>query len=255
MFKLHTLKGKIIYTAKTDRGLRRNVNQDAIAAFTQEQLGLFVAADGMGGHSQGELASKALITEYQDYWEMLIEQPEIPEFDVIVEQIQEVLLKANRKIYEHYNQGQICGATAVILLIMGERYAIFSVGDSHIYSWVKRKYRLLTVDDIWDTQPSTVSNYTPEEIAANSKRGKLVQAVGTGPDINIHISMDRILKGQVFLLCSDGLYKFCEDSYLKRHLKRILSEKSMQETLDLFMKRVFENGAGDNVSVILVKVL
>ncbi|MBQ9136693.1 MAG: serine/threonine-protein phosphatase [Lachnospiraceae bacterium] len=250
-----TFKGKITYCAKTDRGLRYNVNQDAIAAFTQGSLGLFVLSDGMGGHSMGELASRCIALQYSNYWQQLMSLPQLPDFATLTWQVQQVLLQANQMIYAQYNQGQVCGATAVVLLIWEDCYAVLSVGDSHIYSLMDKSLRPLSVDDIWDLLPSTISTFTPEQIALHQSRGKLVQAVGTKPDINIHVSSDRIKKGQVFLLCSDGLYKFCDDKQIEKGLRSIKSESSMQNVMGEYLQNVFDNGAGDNVSIILVQVI
>lgn len=249
------LQGEIIYCARTDRGLKRNVNQDAMAAYSHGDFGLFVVSDGMGGHSRGELASTEIVKAFDDFREKLEELSGVMEFGELTLQIQEILLQVNLKIYRELNQGQICGATVVILLIKGRRYAYFSVGDSHLYSYINRQCRLLTVDDIWDALPATRAHYTDAQIAEDVRSGRLTQAVGTKAEVNIHVGMDAAFKGQVFLLCSDGMYKFCEEKDLYRGMKQCKSQKSIQQTMDCLMEQVFKNGAGDNVSAIIVKVL
>ena len=113
----------------------------------------------------------------------------------------------------------------------------------------------MTTDDIWDLQPDTLMNYTKEQIASHESSGKLTQAVGTRPQMNIHVITERMKRGQVFLLCSDGLFKFCEEAAMEKGLKHIKSEETMKKTLDSYMQTVFDHGAGDNVSVILVRVV
>lgn len=250
----HSFQGKIIYGTRTDRGLCRNVNQDALWASTAGSLGLFVLSDGMGGHSRGELASNAITAEYQAFWQSLMAQPALPDFTTLVGQVQQVILQANEKIFKQYNQGQICGATVVVLLVLQDCYAVFWAGDSRIYSLRGRKYEQLTTDDIWDLQPFIVRNYTKAEIAANPSSGKLTQAVGTSPQLNVHVATDRIADKQTFLLCSDGLFKFCEEKDVKKGMKAARSEETIQASLNLYLKKVFDKGAGDNVSAILVQV-
>lgn len=252
---LHKFIGKITYCAKTDQGLCRNINQDAIAVFTKDNLGLFVLSDGMGGHSRGELASREAALAFSSFWEYLTKLPELPDFMTLTNMIQQVVMSANQKIFTQYNQGQICGATIVVLLVMNDCYAVFSVGDSRIYTYAKKQLMVLTVDDIWDNLPDTVNNYTKEEIAANERSGRLVQAVGTGTELNIHVSTNRLIKGQVFLLCSDGLFKFCEEEWLRKCLRSVKSEESMKKAVDDCLKKVYDHGAGDNVSMILVRVI
>ena len=122
------------YGIRTDRGLYRNVNQDAVWAGVKDRLGLFVLSDGMGGHSRGEVASNAITDSFAGYWEQLAGLSQTPEFSVLTAQIQQVLLQVNQDIFDKYNQGQICGATVVVLLICGDCYAVFWAGDSRIYT-------------------------------------------------------------------------------------------------------------------------
>ncbi|MBD5479349.1 MAG: serine/threonine-protein phosphatase [Lachnospiraceae bacterium] len=248
------LKGKISYCVKTDRGLCHNVNQDAVSAFCTGRVGLFVLSDGMGGHSRGELASRGIIAEFEIYWQKLSEMSYMPDFQTLSGHVRQVIANANSNIYAQYNQGQVCGATVVVLLIKDDCYAFFSVGDSHIYNYANRKCSLLTVDDIWDTLPSTLGRYSQAEIVANKSHGKLTQAVGTKEEVNIHVGTNRINGRQSFLLCSDGLYKFCDKKQIEKGLRSIRSEGGVQKTMNFLMGKVFENGAGDNVSAILVRV-
>lgn len=246
-------KKEILYYAKTDRGLCRNVNQDAAAAFVQGDLGLFVLSDGMGGHSRGELASAWIVKGFEEYWKNLLTM-QLPDFQDLVAQVRQQLYLMNGQIQECYNQGQICGATAAVLLISGSCYAVLSVGDSRIYTCAGGKCSILTVDDIWDTLPSTISAFTPEQIVLHENHGKLVQAVGPQPRLNIHIRTDKLRRGQVFLLCSDGLFIFCDEEWLGKKLRGAKNEITLRQTLETYFEEVFRQGAGDNVTAILVRV-
>ena len=109
------------------------------------------------------------------------------------------------------------------------------------------------MDDIWDTLPETTSNMTKEQIANDPRRGKLVQAIGIDQTLNIHMATNRLRYGQVFLLCSDGLFKFCKESYIEKQLIKAKNEESMRDVAQELLREVFQNGAGDNVSAIIVK--
>lgn len=253
-FMLRRFKGRIMYGLKTDRGLYRNINQDAVWAGVKDGLGLFVLSDGMGGHSRGELASNAITAAFAAYWQQLM-QSEGKEFALLTQQIQQVILQVNQDIFLKYNQGQICGATLAVLLILGDCYAVFWAGDSRLYTLTGRKYRQLTTDDIWDLDPFVVRNYSAQEIAQNESSGKLVQAVGTAASLNIHVQTNRLQPGQAFLLCSDGMYKFCEEKWMKKGLRALRRKDSIEKVLKDLIDKVYDNGAGDNVSVILVRAL
>lgn len=249
------ITGEILYGLITDRGLCRNVNQDALKAFTAGSLGLFVLSDGMGGHSRGELASNAIVESFSDYWKELGMLSQVPDFNTVVQQLQIVIQKSNQNVFEQYNQGQVCGATLVVLLIYYDCYAVFWVGDSRIYSMCGRKFGQITVDDVWENQPFIVQNFEPEEIMRHESYGMLTQAIGPKLDIVIHVNSGKIQKGQKFLLCSDGLFKFCDEKGIKKLMSKAQSEKSIQDALEKMKELVFENGAGDNVSMILVRVV
>lgn len=249
------IKGKILYCAKTDRGLERKVNQDAVAAFIHDSLGLFVVSDGMGGHSNGELASKEILLAFDDFWRNIEKLSRLPDFMTLVRMIQQVIENVNGSIFKKYNQHQICGATVVVLFVFRDCYAVFSVGDSRVYTYNQRKLMTLTVDDIWDNLPATINSYTQDEISIHKNKGKLVQAVGIRTKLNVYIKTDRVTKGQVFMLCSDGLFKFCEERVIQKGLKKIKSEEAMQKSVDSFWKNVYEHGAGDNLSTIIVRVV
>ena len=134
-------------------------------------------------------------------------------------------------------------------------YAVFSVGDSRIYSSMGKETHILTVDDIWDNMPEIIQPMTPEDIAKDARSGMLVQAIGTAADVNVHISTNRIKKGQNFLLCSDGLFKFCAEEFMTEKLQKIKTEKSMEKTMEQYLQEVYANGAGDNVSIILARIV
>lgn len=249
------LTRKILYCGVTDPGLCHETNQDAVSIFVKDGWGLFVLADGMGGHAKGELASESIIQEFERYWGQLEPRLHEAEFQFICQQVQERIQQVNRKIYLQYNQGQVCGATVAALLVGEGCYAAFSVGDSHIYSYGEDRFDLLSVDDIWDMLPTTVCSYTKAEIAAHVNCGKLTQAVGSSPQVAVHVRVDELSKGQKFLLCSDGLYKNCEEQQLILELKTARFRRTMKESIKRLIKTVYNNGADDNISIIFVQTV
>ncbi len=246
------IKEEILFFEKTDCGSCRQINQDAIASFVNQGCGLFVVSDGMGGHSHGELASREIIAQMNNLWQRFWTEETLPDFHMLVTLVKNELRQANELIYRKYNAEQICGATVVVLLIVKDCYAIFSVGDSKIYQYSNRQLSVMTVDDIWDTLPETVARYTPEEIANHRNRGKLVQAMGIELDVSIHVQTGRLGKKEVFVLCSDGLYKYCDEKVIEKGAKRVYKGKSMEEVSQTFIKSIYENGAKDNISYIIV---
>lgn len=247
-------KGNIIYSQIIDCGLRRKENQDAVYSYTKGDFGLFVLADGMGGHSRGELASREIVKTYEEYVQTLDKREKSISFLTLTHEVAETLRTANERILRKYSQDVICGSTAVILLVKKDCYAVLSVGDSRVYTFYQGEMEVLTIDDIWDNLPGTMEKYTRQQIYEDARRGKLVQAIGVSQEVNIHIATNRIRKGQRFLLCSDGIYHFCSEQTLQEGMKHSFSETMLQSVLERYKKEVYQNGAKDNLSAILVCV-
>lgn len=247
-------KGKIFYGEIIDCGLHRVENQDAIYSVTKDDFGLFVLADGMGGHNRGEFASQEIVKACQEYYQLLQAKDKLPNFLIMVQEIVNVIRATNEKVYVNYSQETICGSTMVLLLIKNNCYAIFSVGDSRVYTYYQGELELLTIDDIWDNLPDVRNLYTEEQRTSDARHGKLIYAMGVRREVGIHVTTDRVKKGQCFLLCSDGVYRFCDQRILQEGMKHCFSESMVQMVLGKYKKEVYQNGAKDNFSAILVCV-
>lgn len=247
-------KGNIFYSQVVDCGLKRKENQDAVYSYVNGDFGLFVLADGMGGHSRGELASAEITRTCAEYVESLQKKEKTAEFLTLTREVAGTLRTANERVLNKYSGDVICGSTAVALLVKNDCYAVFSVGDSRVYTFYQGEMEVLTIDDIWDNLAETMEKYTRQQIEADPRRGKLVQAIGVSKEVNIHITTNRIRKGQCFLLCSDGVYRYCGEKVLQEGMKHSFSETMVQSVLERYKKEVYQNGAKDNLSAILVCV-
>lgn len=247
-------KGNIFYSQMVDCGLHRKENQDAVYSYTKGDFGLFVLADGMGGHSKGELASNEITKTCEEYVKSLQKKEKTADFLTLTREVAGVLRTANERVLNKYSKDLICGSTVVVLLVKKDCYAVFSAGDSRVYTFYQGEMEVLTIDDIWDNLPGTLEKYTRQQIYEDSRRGKLVQAIGVAKEVNIHIVTNRIRKGQCFLLCSDGVYRFCSEQILQEGMKHSFSETMVQSVLERYKKEVYQNGAKDNLSAILVCV-
>jgi len=246
-------QNSIIYRVVSEVGNCRNINQDAVLAYAREKSGIFVVADGMGGHSDGEYASNEIIKACRRFWNNYDGDFEQENFTVLLDEIERMLKEVNRAIFRERNNAQVCGSTVIVLLLVNGYYAVLSVGDSRIYTCAKRKCTQLTVDDIWDNLSSTRELYSEKEIVEHKNRGKLVHAVGISEEMNVYVQTGHLHKKQAFLLCSDGLYKCCEEQRIQELLKKVKSAETMETVLQEYRNKVYLNGARDNFSVILVR--
>lgn len=242
------------YVGMTDKGLKRATNQDAIVMLCENGMGLFVVADGMGGHENGELASAAIIEFVQNWWnENLSMMPKIPFMDIVAD-IQHCLERANQKIYQSYNQNSVCGSTLVLLFIYQDKYAVISAGDSRVYSLYKRKLSQMTTDEIWDNLPQTILHFTERKIKEHPSSGKLINAFGAKEKLSLSIKTEMLSSNRLFLLCSDGVTKECSEKQLRKILLLHDKGEKLINIMERIKGEVYKNGAADNLSIILVLV-
>lgn len=243
---------KIDYVGICDKGSNREENQDAIAMFSTEEIGVFVVADGMGGHTNGEKASQTIVREISNWWQLFSEMKYEYDFQKMLLSIEQTMENANRLIYQNYNKGEICGSTAVILFVYKGKYGVIYAGDSRCYIYQNRQMKQITLDEVWENQTG-LSDDERNDIH-HPNRGKLFNAVGIKPSIQCRVQTDQITSEAVFLVCSDGLYKMCQDRYIKKCLKRCNEHQKMRIMSEKLLAKTYQNGARDNISFLIVRL-
>lgn len=236
-----------------DVGLKRDINQDSIYFNHDDEYGLFVVADGMGGYEDGEIASKSIVSGMELWWLLLLQEKEKYEIEDVVELCIKKLQELNHNIYLDFKlKGSFGGSTVVVLAVWKDKYAVFHVGDSRAYRIRSGLVELLTTDDTWDNLESTKAEFSEEEIKNSPNRGKLTASMGAYETTVVHSITDVIQPEDVFFLCSDGVYKYCDESIIRKTLarKRIF-KKGLNVKLDEMEKVIRSNGAEDNYSAIL----
>lgn len=251
---------KMTYSIKsdffTDAGLYRSRNQDSVLSCIGNPVSVFCVADGMGGHMKGELAAQIITEGIQEWFSSFYEEKYACDFFKIVDDLEECLLSINNRIFTLYNREQICGSTVVVFLVYKIQYAVFSVGDSRIYRKRGFSFEQLTRDDTWQNT-DVVKAMVPEEQQKNHPNyGKLVRAVGVSKNLVISRTTEKLKQGDTFLLCSDGIYRYCTEKELRRCCAKIVGNKqnTMAKRLDRIRRRVEENGALDNLTAVLVRI-
>ncbi len=242
---------EFISSGISDAGNVRESNQDSFGIFESDMARLFVVADGMGGYKDGEKASRAVVDLMAGWWDGFCPDAYARDFERMLAAIEQVLGEANRVIFEGYNQDGICGTTVVILFIYQNRYGVIYAGDSRCYCLAGRRFRCLTIDEVWENQSGISGRECA--IANHPDRGKLVNAVGIRESVQCRALTGGLRGGETFLLCSDGLYKYCNERQIRRCMRRCANLAAMEGQLARLRGVVGENGAGDNVTVIAVR--
>lgn len=237
---------KISFSQFTSRGAVRSINEDSVLAVSNDNYGLFVIADGMGGHFGGEIASGRLTEEMKKWWDSFCMEQR--EFEVCCDEIKDILKNVNDSIYSEYSKsGKICGTTVALILIYEDRYLLINVGDSRIYSLDKGKVRQLSADHVFSAEERLKGRLTDSEINEHHNKNKLTSAIGCTETFKMNVRtapLDRC----IFFLCSDGVYKYCDE----KNIKAAMRESDPERSSDYICERVEEGGAGDNFSFIKI---
>ena len=244
-------------TGLTDVGLLRRHNEDSL--FVDADLGLFVVADGLGGHAAGEVASKIVVDQIAKF----IEQSANLEITVPIGLCNNLSLNGNRlkvaiqlsdkAITENillYPERDTMGSTVVACLIEGNRVALAHVGDSRAYQLTEHAIRQLTKDHSWIAEQVASGVLTLEEAKRHPFRNVITQALGNGSELEVEVQEFEIADSEAILLCSDGLSGMVPDDQILAIFNQAPDSKSAARDL---VAKAIENGGEDNVSVIVIK--
>lgn len=243
-------------------GKQRTHNEDAfftlttMFSFNESEIpfGLYIVADGMGGHKNGEIASELAIRTIvgyiltKIYTPMMSLNPQPSELSY-QEVFQSGIEKANNEILKNSYGG---GTTVTAILVVGEQMTIAHVGDSRVYSIDEEgNLEALTRDHSLVKRLQELGQITPEEAAVHPQRNVLYRALGQGepfePEI---ISTSRPDKGSL-LICSDGLWSILTQEVISEIIK---SCTSPQQTCDKLIDAANDAGGPDNISAIFVEI-
>lgn len=222
----------------------RSHNEDAMLDDPGNRL--WVVADGMGGHSAGDVASRAIVEKLGK----VVRPPATADYaDRIDDAIAEVNLDLIK--YARDRNLQLVGSTAVVLAAADEFMLFAWTGDSRLYQLAGGGLRRLTADHTQAQQMMSTGQFSAAEINRSPDAAALVRAVGAEPDLVVEWGACDAAPHDVFLLCSDGITKELTDS----EIADLLSQPgSAQEIADSLVDTCLSRGARDNVTALVVKV-
>ena len=232
----------IVYAADSDTGHVRDHNEDAWLA--RPDLGLWVVADGMGGHSAGEVASALAVRA--------IEAAIIRGVDLA-----QAVVAGHEAILEAAASGEGApgmGSTVVALLVQGHRYQIAWVGDSRAYLWDGQELRQLTRDHSYVQRLVDSGLITPEQAIHHPERNTIAQALGVaGGGLSVDVVDGVFAREDQLLLCSDGLTGEVRDSEIALLLANGGAQAGEpRKQVDALVGAALDHGGSDNVTVVLV---
>lgn len=261
--------------AGTDRGQTHPLNQDSVLARVRpaqdgEAVGLFVVADGMGGHQAGEVASRLAVETLQEELSWQLEQPdsertvlmvpaednETQQAEQVGQRLQAAVAAANRRIFkyaeENPEQAGNLGTTLTGLFVVGSLGAIANVGDSRTYLWREGEFHQLTQDHSYVASLVREGQLEPDAIYTHPRRNVITRSLGHIAEVEVDIWVLRLQQGDRFLLCSDGLWEMIgNDTALQQFLT---GEPDPKTAVAKMIAAANEAGGKDNIGVVVVHV-
>jgi protein phosphatase len=229
----------------TDKGLRRESNQDS--CLINKEIGVYIVADGMGGHSGGEVASAIAVQTIED----IIKKPESKDMaprEVLTYAYEE----ASRRIYDKAaNENPELagmGTTMVMAYIRNNYIYVANVGDSRCYMF-KKPYLWQVTEDHSLLNEQIRAGVLKEENAGHFvARNVITRSVGYERDVHPDIIEREIIPGECYLLCSDGLSGLVTD----QKISQILNQNSPDKAVKTCVDQALANGGDDNVTVLIL---
>ncbi len=240
---------RVVSFGKTDTGLRRSNNEDAF--YVDQQLGVCALADGMGGAAAGELASQLFADTAREVFSVHTADSEEQQLDLL----QRTYEMANERILDHVreNPGHAgMGCTAELVRFYDQKFVLGHVGDSRTYLFRNGEFKQLTRDHSLVQDQLDLGLITAEEARKHRLRNVILRAVGTKEALAVDFVRGRLLPGDIFLLCSDGLTDMLEDDAIREVLGIALT---IGQKVDQLIEMAKSAGGSDNITVILSKVI
>src|SRR3954469_23348981 len=229
----------------------RSGNEDSFAVEADAQPGLFIVADGMGGHAAGEVASEMAV---QIVHRELTELRDL-ETNGVDRRVTEALKTANRAIHERTlievdKQGM--GTTVSVLIIAGRRYLIGQVGDSRVYLLRDGALTQLTKDHSYVQEQVDAGFLTPEQARYPPYSNVITRCVGASQDVEPDTYRGEVKVGDVFLVASDGLTGMVDD---RRIHTLLMSRAEPERKVNSLISEANGRGGLDNITAIVVQVM
>ena len=240
----------------TDVGCVRKHNEDSFLC--DPELGLYVVADGLGGHAAGEVASQIVVERVAQFVSETAEMDRTwpLEYDTSLtfdgNRLRVALLLSDLAITEDIKanpERETMGSTVVAALVKGRHVTLAHVGDSRAYLLKKDGIHQITKDHSWVAEQVANGILTPSEARIHPFRNVITQALGNGGDLEIEVQEFEIENSDQLLLCSDGLSGMVGDAQIWDIVNQ---SPDLQTAVESLISAARDNGGEDNITVVLV---
>jgi protein phosphatase len=244
----------------SDAGPVRHNNEDR--SLSDDELALFVVADGMGGHAAGEVASRLAVEAIENFirrsqdpgdfsWPCGID----PTLSFTGNRLRTAIYLANRRVFreaEGHDDYTGMGTTVVCALLSGPSLTIGHVGDSRLYLLSNGTFAPQTRDDTWAATVLAGADGDPRRLSDHPMRNVLTNVLGAREQTEIHLSERQMRHGEMLLLCTDGVHNVLDDAALHELVARDATSEDVARSI---IAEAIARGSRDNVTALVVRYL
>lgn len=236
--------------SKTDKGMVRSSNQDAelYGAFENGDVWA-VVCDGMGGANGGSVASNTAVDEIAD--KLRESYRSSMSGNAVRDMIGKAIQAANIKVYIEAQENlslRGMGTTVVVVIVSGDTAYIAHAGDSRAYLLTGGAIRQLTTDHSVVQAMVDKGELTADEARHHPRKNLITRALGVKPRLDIDYCECPLVKGDIILMCSDGLSNYVEEN----EIYNILRSNDSRTAVDKLINTANANGGGDNITAVAV---
>lgn len=231
------------YNAKTHVGMVRKVNEDSI--LTLPEHGIWLVADGMGGHHGGDFASQTVVEAVS----ML--PPDLSPRE-LMQGLRNAISQAHATILSEAARtgADTIGATVVALILTDGHFVAFWAGDSRLYRLRDGMIEMLSTDHSIVANLVLAGQLSWDEAEHHPQSNAITRAVGVGEEVELDKIRGEVQPGDRFLLCTDGLTKYADFTTLQS----ILANQPIETVSDTLLDLALKGGGADNISIIVVDI-
>ncbi len=251
------------FGAVTDTGIVRDHNEDSLLVMKlcmnntslERTWGLYIVADGMGGHAAGEIASGLAIRGaseiiMEEYLSFALDPQATYDENWVRDIVRRAVLQGNEAVRQQgIKVGNDMGTTITMALVVGDRVVVANVGDSRTYIYREKKLRRISKDHSLVMRLVELGQIREEDIYTHPQRNAVLRSLGDRAAIDVDIFTERLYSGDALLLCSDGQWEMTHDAEMEHILA---TYDTPEQTCQELIKAANHAGGEDNVTTILV---
>ena len=246
----------LVFAQRTDIGLKRESNEDSALTFQPEDQQvmeskgvLFVVADGLGGHTRGEVASQLAVNTIRDvYYSQQGDDPEAA-LRLAIEQANARIYNESLAMSPKMEPDQMMGSTVVAAVIRGDTVYVANVGDSRAYIVRNGQAHQISLDHSLVAKQLREGLITKEQARDHPDRNKIYRCLGE-ETVEVDTFSEKVQQGDLLLLCTDGL----SESVDEEEVVTIVQQYEPQQSVQHLIERANELGGRDNITAVVARV-